>query len=116
MPASEAAFLTIERLSARYPGQPNPAVNAVSLTLSAGEIGALIGPSGCGKTTLLRAVAGLERAETGNIVLDGETVSSEQRHIPVERRQIGMVFQDYALFPHLSVRGNIAFGAPAAGG
>jgi len=112
MPASEPApaFLTIQRLSARYPGQPQPAVNAVSLSLGAGEIGALIGPSGCGKTTLLRAVAGLERAEAGRIVLGRETVSDQQRHTPVERRRIGMVFQDYALFPHLSVRGNIAFG------
>jgi len=112
MPASEPApaFLTIQRLSARYPGQPQPAVNGVSLSLDAGEIGALIGPSGCGKTTLLRAVAGLERAEAGRIVLGRETVSDQQRHTPVERRRIGMVFQDYALFPHLSVRGNIAFG------
>jgi len=110
MSTSDNAFLTIEHLTARYPGQPNPAVNDVSLNLNAGEIGALIGPSGCGKTTLLRAVAGLEQAESGRIVLDGETVSDDKHHIPVERRQIGMVFQDYALFPHLNVRGNIAFG------
>jgi len=108
-PASDV-FLAIERLSIRYPNQPHPAVNHVSLTLAAGEIGALIGPSGCGKTTLLRAVAGLERAEAGSIALNGETISDERQHIPVERRKIGMVFQDYALFPHLDVRGNIAFG------
>jgi len=106
----DAVFLVIERLSVRYPGQMQAAVADVSLGLARGEIGALIGPSGCGKTTLLRAVAGLERAETGSIVLDGETVSDGQQHLPVERRQIGMVFQDYALFPHLNVRGNVAFG------
>jgi len=110
MPSSPSAFLTIEHLSARYPGQPQAAVEGVSLALAAGEIGALIGPSGCGKTTLLRAVAGLERVEAGSIVLGGEAVSDGRLHVPVERRRIGMVFQDYALFPHLNVRGNVAFG------
>jgi len=121
MPSSETvqvdAFLLIECLSVRYPGQSQRAVNEVSLALAAGGIGALIGPSGCGKTTLLRAVAGLERCAGGRIVLGGATVSDGPRHVPAERRQIGMVFQDYALFPHLDVRGNVAFGlhrVPAA--
>jgi iron(III) transport system ATP-binding protein len=70
----------------------------------------LIGPSGCGKTTLLRAVAGLERASSGRIALQGETVSDGQHHMPAEQRRIGMVFQDYALFPHLDVGRNVAFG------
>jgi len=108
MPAS--AFLAIEHLRTRYPAQPQPALDHISLTLDAGKIGALIGPSGCGKTTLLRAISGLEHAEAGSIVLDDQTISNECRHVPVERRQIGMVFQDYALFPHLNVRRNIAFG------
>jgi len=110
MSTPDATFLTLHDLSARYPGQPHPALNQVSLTLAAGEIGALIGPSGCGKTTLLRAIAGLEQAETGSIALDGQTISNQRRHIPVEHRKIGMVFQDYALFPHLNVRRNVAFG------
>jgi len=103
-------FLNIAQLSVRYAGLPQAAVDGVSLGLRAGDIGVLIGPSGCGKTTLLRAVAGLERASSGSIVLDGETVSDGQHHMPAEQRRIGMVFQDYALFPHLDVGRNIAFG------
>ncbi|MGE0096826.1 MAG: ABC transporter ATP-binding protein [Hydrogenophaga sp.] len=103
-------FLNISQLSVRYAGLPQAAVDGVSLGLRAGDIGVLIGPSGCGKTTLLRAVAGLERASGGGIVLDGETVSDGQHHMPAEQRRIGMVFQDYALFPHLDVGRNIAFG------
>lgn len=87
-----------------------PAVDEVSLSLNAGEIGVLIGPSGCGKTTLLRAVAGLERAQKGCIALTTQIISSPAVHIPPESRRIGMVFQDYALFPHLDVAHNIGFG------
>ncbi|HMN57241.1 MAG TPA: ABC transporter ATP-binding protein, partial [Ottowia sp.] len=72
--------------------------------------GVLIGPSGCGKTTLLRAVAGLEPVSGGQIRLDGQVVSSAQLHVAPEARRIGMVFQDYALFPHLDVGRNVAFG------
>jgi iron(III) transport system ATP-binding protein len=107
-------FLSVSQLSVRYPGPSQAAVDGVSLGLRAGDIGVLIGPSGCGKTTLLRAVAGLERASAGSISLDGETVSGmsggQQHHMPAEQRRIGMVFQDYALFPHLNVGKNIAFG------
>ncbi|MEW6478267.1 MAG: ABC transporter ATP-binding protein [Pseudomonadota bacterium] len=103
-------FLDVSKLSVRYPGQAQAAVDDVTLGLRAGEIGVLIGPSGCGKTTLLRAVAGLERASAGRIVLGGETVSDSQHHLPAERRRIGMVFQDYALFPHLDVGRNVGFG------
>jgi len=103
-------FLQVSQLQVRYAGAPHPAVDGVSFGLAAGEIGVLIGPSGCGKTTLLRAVAGLERAQGGEIVLDGETVSSPGLHVPPERRRIGMVFQDYALFPHLDVAANVGFG------
>ena len=103
-------FLQVSQLSVHYPGQRQPAVDAVSLGLRAGDIGVLIGPSGCGKTTLLRAVAGLERAGSGSITLAGEQVSGAQWHLPAERRRIGMVFQDYALFPHLDVGRNVAFG------
>jgi iron(III) transport system ATP-binding protein len=100
----------LSRLSVRYPGLPRPAVDEVSFGLPAGAIGVLIGPSGCGKTTLLRAVAGLERAGSGEVRLSGQLVESAGVHVPPESRRIGMVFQDYALFPHLDVGRNIAFG------
>lgn len=103
-------FLTVSHLSVHYPGAAQPAVRDVSLGLNAGDIGVLIGPSGCGKTTLLRAVAGLEKASGGQITLGGDEVSSPGRHVPPEQRRIGMVFQDYALFPHLNVEQNVAFG------
>ena len=103
-------FMSTTHLSIRYPGQPQAAVDGVSLGLRTGDIGVLIGPSGCGKTTLLRAVAGLERVSAGSIVMGGETVSDSQHHTPAEQRRIGMVFQDYALFPHLNVGRNVAFG------
>lgn len=103
-------FLTVQDLDVQYARQPRPAVAGVSLGLPAGDIGVLIGPSGCGKTTLLRAVAGLERVSRGRIVLGNEVVSEPGRHVPAEQRRIGMVFQDYALFPHLDVERNVAFG------
>jgi iron(III) transport system ATP-binding protein len=103
-------FLNVSQLTIRYPGAAQPAVDGVSLGLAAGEIGVLIGPSGCGKTTLLRAVAGLERVSAGSIALANDTVSSAELHLPAEQRRIGMVFQDYALFPHLDVERNIGFG------
>ncbi len=103
-------FLNLSQLVVHYAGRSRPAVDGVSLGLLAGEIGVLIGPSGCGKTTLLRAVAGLERAQAGTILLGQETVSSGKVHVPAEERRIGMVFQDYALFPHLDVGHNVAFG------
>ena len=103
-------FLQIDQVDVRYPGQPRPAVQGASLGLRAGDIGVLIGPSGCGKTTLLRAVAGLERVSAGDIRLGGEVVSSARTHLAPEARRIGMVFQDYALFPHLDVGRNVAFG------
>ncbi len=103
-------FLQIDQVDVRYSGQPRPAVQQVALGLAAGDIGVLIGPSGCGKTTLLRAVAGLERVTAGTIHLSGELVSGARLHVPPEARRIGMVFQDYALFPHLDVGRNVAFG------
>ena len=103
-------FLQLSNLDVRYPGQCAPAVDGVSLGLPAGSIGVLIGPSGCGKTTLLRAVAGLTAVERGEVRLGGECVSCLGHNVPPEERRIGMVFQDYALFPHLDVGRNIAFG------
>lgn len=103
-------FLEVSQLGVHYAGRTQRAVDGATFSLLAGEIGVLIGPSGCGKTTLLRAVAGLERATAGSIRLAGDIVSSQDKHLPAESRRIGMVFQDYALFPHLDVASNVAFG------
>lgn len=85
-------------------------VDGLSLALEEGEIGCLLGASGCGKTTVLRLIMGFERAHAGRILLRGEAVDDSRHHLPPEKRRIGMVFQDYALFPHLTVAGNVAFG------
>lgn len=85
-------------------------VNDLSLTLEPGEIGCLLGPSGCGKTTVLRCIGGFEPISAGEIVLKGVNVSNDHYVMPPEQRRIGVVFQDYALFPHLSVAANINFG------
>ena len=103
-------FLAVSQLQVRYAGLARAAVDGVSLGLRAGDIGVLIGPSGCGKTTLLRAVAGLEPVSGGEIRLAGQLVSSTSSLVPAESRRVGMVFQDYALFPHLDVRHNVGFG------
>lgn len=86
------------------------AVDGVSLHLPSGEIGALIGPSGCGKSSLLRAVAGLQPIAAGRISADGQTLSTPEHSVAPEVRGVGMVFQDYALFPHMRIARNIAFG------
>jgi len=103
-------FLQVNALQVHYPSRSTAAVDNVSLQLQAGQMGVLIGPSGCGKTTLLRAVAGLEKISAGSISINDITVSGDGVHLPPEARRIGMVFQDYALFPHLNVAQNIAFG------
>jgi iron(III) transport system ATP-binding protein len=108
-------FLELAQLQVRYAGAERAAVQDVSFGLQAGDIGVLIGPSGCGKTTLLRAVAGLERAQGGSIRLGDTLVSSAQTHMSAEHRRIGMVFQDYALFPHLDVGHNVGFGIAELG-
>ena len=85
-------------------------VDGVSFSVEAGSIACLLGPSACGKTTLLRCIAGFEDIAAGEIRVQGRTVSTSGRRLPPEQRQIGMVFQDYALFPHLSVAANVGFG------
>lgn len=85
-------------------------IQDLSLTLQQGQIGCLLGPSGCGKTTALRCIAGFEPVSAGEILLNGVCVSNSKILVPPERRRIGMVFQDYALFPHLDVAANIGFG------
>lgn len=86
------------------------AVNLVNLTLEEGETLAILGPSGSGKTTILRLIAGFEKVDHGEIMIKSKPVSSYGIHVPSERRGIGMVFQEYALFPHLTVLQNISFG------
>lgn len=100
--------LTVENIGIKIGQQP--IVSNVSLTLDSGEIGCLLGPSGCGKTTLLRAIAGFQSLQHGHIFLDQQLVSSSTMKQAPEQRGIGMVFQDFALFPHLTVAENIAFG------
>ena len=102
--------LELTHLTVRYPGAPRPAVDDVTFGLPRGGIGVLIGPSGCGKTTLLRAIAGLEPATGGEIRMSGQVVGGAGQHVRAEDRRIGMVFQDYALFPHLDVGRNVGFG------
>ena len=103
-------YLAVSQLQVRYAGQAQAAVHNATFGLRAGQIGVLIGPSGCGKTTLLRAVAGLEPVSAGSIHLNKQLVGAPQHSVAPEERRIGMVFQDYALFPHLSVGRNVAFG------
>lgn len=85
-------------------------VRDLSLTLATGRIGCLLGASGCGKTTILRAIAGFEPLQTGEIRLAGNVISSPVHQQAAEKRGVGMMFQDYALFPHLSVEENVGFG------
>ena len=85
-------------------------VEDFNLTVNRGDIGCLVGPSGCGKTTLLRTIAGFEHPDSGTIELNGQVIADAEHSTSPESRNVGMVFQDLALFPHLNVRKNIAFG------
>lgn len=105
-------MLELDHISVSYPTARarQPVVRGLSLGLDSGRIACLLGASGCGKTTVLRAIAGFEPLDAGEIRLNGRMLSSTRLCVEPERRRVGMVFQDYALFPHLSVRGNVAFG------
>lgn len=106
-----AARLTFEDVQRRF-GSIH-AVRGVSLDIAPGEIVCLVGPSGCGKTTLLRLAAGLERPTGGRILINDEVVAGPDIHLPPERRGVGLMFQDFALFPHLTLLENAAFGLKA---
>lgn len=110
MSLNPPVILQITALGKTFGGQTLPAVDAVDLTLNTGDLLGLLGPSGCGKTTLLRLIAGFERPDQGSIQLAGKTVCARSQWLPPERRDVGVVFQDYALFPHLSVMDNVSFG------
>ncbi len=105
---NDNVLLSLNTISQRY--GDSLIVDGLSLSLARGRIGCLLGPSGCGKTTVLRCIAGFEEISGGEIVINGEPVSTPQHHLPAEQRRIGMVFQDYALFPHLTAEQNIGFG------
>jgi iron(III) transport system ATP-binding protein len=105
---SHTLLLNLRNLACGY--QDQRVVQDLNLHLNDGDIGCLLGSSGCGKTTTLRAIAGFEPVHAGEITLAGEVISKPGFTLPPEKRRIGMVFQDYALFPHLSVAENIAFG------
>ncbi|MBT9311984.1 ABC transporter ATP-binding protein [Leptothoe kymatousa] len=107
---SLSTVLELHQVTKQYPQQKVPAIDRVSLRLGEGELLALLGPSGCGKTTLLRTIAGFETPESGWIALAQQPVCGQGAAIPPERRDVGIVFQDYALFPHLSVIDNVGFG------
>lgn len=112
MTASEG--LTLDSITHAYDGAT--VLHDVSLVVAPGEVVSLLGPSGCGKTTLLRIAAGLEILQAGRVLLDGAVVSGPGAHMPPERRGVGFVFQDFALFPHLSVAANAAFGLSGLSG
>lgn len=101
-------MLALEQLAVAY--GPHKVVKEISFALAQGQIGCLVGPSGCGKTTILRAIAGFEAPACGVVRLQGKAVSTSAEQLAPEQRKVGMVFQDFALFPHLTVADNISFG------
>ncbi len=107
--APRATLLSIDGLTVRY-GPGAPVIDTLSLDLADGDIGCIVGSSGCGKTTLLRAIAGFVSIDSGAISIDGACVSGPRFNVAPEKRGVGLVFQDYALFPHLRVIDNVAFG------
>ncbi|HET7826872.1 MAG TPA: ABC transporter ATP-binding protein, partial [Anaeromyxobacter sp.] len=102
------AHLELANLTKRYPGVVS--VDAIDLAVEHGELICLLGPSGCGKTTTLRMIAGFLEPDAGEIRVDGRTVSARGAVVPPERRNMGMIFQSYAVWPHMTVRENVAYG------
>ncbi|KAA3631915.1 MAG: ABC transporter ATP-binding protein [Proteobacteria bacterium] len=104
-------MIKLTNIKKTYRGTSQPAVDGLSLEVEEGQLVTLLGSSGCGKTTTLRCLAGLEEPDAGEITIDGETVYSSQRgiNLPASRRRLGMVFQSYAIWPHMTVFENVAF-------
>ncbi|WP_405112288.1 ABC transporter ATP-binding protein [Phaeobacter sp. BS52] len=107
-PTAAAPRLEIRNLRRFFDGRA--VVDDVSLQIQAGQVTCLLGPSGCGKSTTLRMIAGVEMQDSGEIYVDGKLICDTVFRVPPERREIGLMFQDFALFPHLSVADNVAFG------
>ena len=103
-----SAPLHVDQISCRY--ESESAVNGASFVMEPGDLACLLGPSGCGKTTILRAIAGFQPLTDGHIFLDDQCISSKAFSVPPEQRNMGMVFQDHALFPHMNVEANVAAG------
>jgi len=101
--------ISVVSLTKTYPGAAVPALKSVSLSVSPGSFLVLLGPSGSGKTTLLRCLAGIERIDSGSIDIGGRVVADGRSHVPPEQRDLSMVFQDYALWPHMTALDNVAF-------
>ncbi len=106
------ALVHLEHVTKRFAADRPPATDGLSFTVESGRILALLGPSGCGKTTTLRLIAGFETPDQGRIAIAGQTVADADRgiHVEPEARGVGVVFQDYALFPHLTIAQNVGFG------
>ncbi len=102
--------LILRGVGKTYPGSARAALRDIHLDVEAGELIGVVGESGSGKTTMLRTIAGLETPSTGEVLIDGRVVSRPRDVVPPEQRGVGLVFQDYALFPHLTVERNIAYG------
>ncbi len=107
--------IVLRHVSKTYPGSAQPAVKELNLSVARGQILTLLGPSGCGKTTTLRLIAGFEAPDTGRVYLQSRLVAGPSKWVPPEKRQVGVVFQDYALFPHLTVQENLSFGLVSSG-
>ncbi|WP_336245325.1 ABC transporter ATP-binding protein [Maritimibacter dapengensis] len=105
---TEAPRLEVRSITRAFGGRP--VVNDVSFTVEPGQVTCLLGPSGCGKSTTLRIIAGVDRPDTGVILMDGKPIAGPDVMVPPESRGTGLMFQDFALFPHLSVADNVAFG------
>ncbi len=109
--ATIAARLTFEAVERRY--QSTLALAGISLDIAPAEVVCLLGPSGCGKTTLLRVASGIERPTSGRVLINDQEVAGPARFVPPEKRNVGLMFQDFALFPHLTILDNVAFGLKA---
>lgn len=110
VPPRRGAVLQVEDVTVEYEAAVHPALSNFDFAVQAGEFVSLLGHSGAGKTTALRVIAGFEKVHSGYVRIGGRLVASSFAHVPPDKRRVGLVFQDYALFPHLTVKANIEFG------
>ena len=109
------SYVRAENIRFRYSRKHRPVIDDLSFAMDKGEIVGIVGASGSGKSTLLRIIAGLEEPERGALFINGKVMMNERVYVEAEKRGVGMVFQEYALFPHLTVEANIAFGLKRQG-